>query len=66
MKPDSAKRSLPPDTGELRRLAVRADADPRSVAKVLAGGAVRGIVALRIREVLLSNGYALPDSEERK
>jgi hypothetical protein len=46
----------PPDTAALRRYAVAADADPRTVRKVLEGQPVRGMVARRVQAVLVAAG----------
>ena len=40
----------------LRRLAVLARCDPRTIARVHAGGSVRGDAAIRAREVLEREG----------
>ena len=44
------------DTATLRMLAVRASADPRSVARVLRGERVAGMADARIRAVLIELG----------
>lgn len=41
---------------ELRRLAVESESDPRTVARVVAGGHAKGMVDARIRRVLAANG----------
>lgn len=62
------------DTAKLRELAVRVEADPRTVRKLLLGGEVRGLVGRRVRRELVRLGYlpqqnadeahvAQPDSE---
>lgn len=45
------------DAATLRRLAVLADVDPRTIRKVLDGAAVRGMTGQRVRAVLLAQGY---------
>jgi hypothetical protein len=42
----------------VRKLSVRADADPRSVVKVLSGGIVRGSVDERIRVAMRELGVS--------
>lgn len=44
------------DTATLRRLAVEAEADPRTVARYLRGEPVRGLAKHRIRRVLGEHG----------
>lgn len=44
----------------LRRIAVAAAADPRTVARVVAGLYVRGDVGDRIRSALAAAGYTVP------
>lgn len=46
------------DEATVRRLSVLADADPRSIRKVLRGGKVRGMAGERVRRVLEEHGYA--------
>lgn len=46
------------DGPSLRRIAVAADADPRTVAKVLRGEVVKPLAAQRIRRALSELGYA--------
>ena len=43
------------DTAMIRRLAVEADADPRTVRRVLRGERVRGMVDRRVRRVLAAH-----------
>jgi hypothetical protein len=45
------------DTAELRDLAVRIEADPRTVRKLLLGVEVRGLVGRRVRRELERLGY---------
>jgi hypothetical protein len=47
------------DVPTLLRLAASADADPRTVARVLRGERVRGRAGERIRQVLVTNGAQL-------
>ena len=44
-------------SGTVYRLALRAACDPRTVKKMLRGGVVRGLPGLRLRAVLLQEGY---------
>ena len=48
------------DTALLRRLAVEADCDPRTLAKMLAGAPVRGAVVRRIQTTLERHGLLPP------
>ncbi len=52
---------IPMTTAEIRRLAVAAEACPHSIARVIAGHRVRGMVDARIRRVLVRHGYPVPD-----
>jgi hypothetical protein len=47
----------PLDSATLRRLAVEAEADPRSVEKRMRGIRVRGLSGHRIDRVLVANGF---------
>lgn len=60
--PQSRARGV--DTAQLRRLAVEADCDPRTLAKALAGWPVRGAVARRIFAILEMHSL-LPDGVGR-
>jgi hypothetical protein len=51
------------DTLTVRRVAVEAEADPRSVSRELRGERVRGLVGERIRRILREHG--LPSSDRR-
>lgn len=58
---------MPPSTNApwlraamVRRLAVAADADPRTVRRYLIGCPIRGMVAERIRRAVLRNGIPVP------
>lgn len=53
-------RNTTVDEATLRRLAVAADADPRTVKKRLAGKPVRGMVARRIDAVLARENLLPP------
>lgn len=50
-------------TAEIRAIAVGADADPRTVRRVLSGERVRGMVDARIRRALAARGIVPPVSE---
>lgn len=50
-----------PDTAQLRRLAVEAQCDPRTIAKRLAGGDLKGVVRERVDAVLTEHGYIVPE-----
>ena len=60
----NAKRSLPVPLGaaDVRRLAVKADVDPRTLLRVAAGEPVKGMAARRARSVLLAEAYPIPDA----
>lgn len=45
------------DEATARRLAVKADVDPKTIKKLVAGGAVRGMAGERGRKVLVEAGY---------
>ena len=45
------------DAATIRELAVRADVDPRTIAKVAAGRAARGMAGRRARDALIAGGY---------
>lgn len=47
---------LPVDCAELRRLACRAEVDPRTLAKVIRGEPVRGMAGRRALRVLRAEG----------
>ncbi len=51
-----------PDTATIRRLAVEADVDPRSILAVLRRRKVRGMAGHRAREVLSRHGHLPQDS----
>jgi hypothetical protein len=57
---------VPLGAGEIRRLAANADADPRTVRRVLRGAAVRGMVDRRIREACRRAGIPLATTEGRR
>ncbi|WP_437983727.1 hypothetical protein [Sorangium sp. So ce117] len=44
------------DTATLRQLAVKAEADPRTVAKMLRNEVVRGVAGQRVRRTLIEAG----------
>lgn len=46
-----------PDASTIRRLAVEADVDPRSIHAVLRGRDVRGMAGRRARDVLVRHGF---------
>lgn len=48
------------DQAMLRELAVRAEADPRSVRRALEGKVVRGMAGRRIERVLIEAGLKRP------
>lgn len=52
------------DAAVLRRLAVSADADPRTVMRVLRGDLVRGMVRERIARVLIEEGFLPPQRKK--
>lgn len=52
------------DHATLRRLAVEASADPRTVARRLRGELVRGLAAHRIDAVLAKHGLLPKEQEE--
>lgn len=54
------KASLKVPAARRRRLCVEADADPRTVARMLRGEPVRGMVSERIRKAAKALGVELP------
>ena len=50
-----------PDILTIRRIAVDVPCDPRTVQRLLEGGNVRGVLGLRIREVLRERGILPPE-----
>ncbi len=48
---------------QLRRLAVRAAVDPRTILAVAAGRRVRGLAGERARAALAAAGYPVPDPQ---
>ena len=50
------------DAANARRLAVKADCDTRTIAKVLRGEPVRGMSGQRARNVLVEAGYLTPQA----
>lgn len=55
-----------PDAATIRELAVRADVDPRTIAKELRGVPARGMAGRRAREVLIEAGLIEADPIEHK
>lgn len=53
------------DSATLRRLAVRASCDPRTIVAVAEGRPVRGLAGERARRVLIEIGYPLPPQTPR-
>lgn len=53
----------PPDTRTIRHIAADAAADPRTVARVLRGEPVRGLVRERIDAALRARGIDTPPTE---
>lgn len=45
------------DAATIRELAVRADVDPRTIAKVADGRPARGMAGRRARDVLIAGGF---------
>ena len=56
----------PVDTPTVLRLAAEADADPRTVARVLRGEHVRGRAGERIRQALATGGAVIGDHPESR
>jgi len=52
------------DSATLRRLAVRASCDPRTIVAVASGRTVRGMAGERARRVLVEAGYPFPEFPE--
>lgn len=48
------------DAATLRKIAVRASVDPRTIKRLLRGAPVRGLPAYRIREALAEEGLGPP------
>jgi hypothetical protein len=55
---NSARRLAGLGAAEIRRVAVEASADPRTVRKVLTGQEVRGMAEARVRQALAKLGLA--------
>lgn len=51
----------PVDRPTLLRLAAEADADPRSIARRLRGGRIRGRAGERIEQALVARGFVVGD-----
>ncbi len=54
---DVPKPAKKPGAASLRRMAVKAICDPRTLTKLLNGEDVRGDAGDRARQVLIENGY---------
>jgi hypothetical protein len=54
------------DAATVRKLAVRASVDPRTIMKVFKGNAVKGDAGNRARAVLLADGFIAEDGKPRK
>lgn len=52
------------DSATLRRLAVRASCDPRTITAVASGREVRGMAGERARRVLVEAGYPFPEESK--
>ncbi len=59
--PSDREPPIPLSAGTLRRLAVRASCDPRTIRAVASGQPVRGLAYERARAALVAMGYPLPD-----
>lgn len=61
-KPRAAEVPAPPtiDLTTLRRLALDASVDPRTLSRVLRGERVRGLAYERAREALEKSGFQVP------
>lgn len=58
------KKNQKLDLEELRRLAVKASCDPRTIAAVAAGDVVKGLAGERARAALIAAGHLAADSAE--
>lgn len=63
MPPDTTTHRPGVDAATLRELAVAASCDPRTIARVLAGADVKGVVRARIERVLRERGLRPPGRE---
>lgn len=54
------------EASTLRRLAVEASCDPRTISRVAEGLEVRGLAGQRAKRVLIGAGFSVPGSGEGK
>lgn len=61
----ASRHAISLDAATLRRLAVRASTDPRTIAAVAEGRPVRGLAGERAKRVLIEIGYPFPEAVTR-